>query len=129
MANVHGKDTTFSIDDTGGSPTDVSAYVDTSSLSRAIELADTTAYGDEDRTFIAGLASATIPIGGPWDATFDGYVGTTTQQKVARTFSYVFGGVTYSGEAFIENYTVDNPVGDKVAWSANLQVTGAVGRA
>ncbi len=127
MANVHGKDTTFSLDNASNSPTDISAYVDTSSLQRAIELADTTAYGDEDRTFIAGLAGASIPIGGPWDATFDAVIGTSTNMKTDRDFSLVVGGVTYSGDCFIENYTVDNPVGDNVTWSATLRVTGAVG--
>jgi len=129
MANVHGKDTTFSLDNTSDSPTDISAYVDTSSLQRAIELADTTAYGDEDRTFIAGLATASIPIGGPWDSALDAVMGTSTQMKVDRDFSYVFGGVTYTGDCFVENYTVDNPLADKVTWSATLRITGAVGRA
>ncbi len=129
MANVHGKDTTLSMDDTSNTPTDISSYVDSSSLQRIVALAITTAYGDEDETHIAGIGSATIPVSGPWDATFDALVGTTTQMKTARTIAYVMGGVTFSGEAFLENYQIDNPVGDKVAWSANLRFTGAVGRA
>ena len=133
MANVHGKDAYFQIDNTSGSLTDISAYLDTSSLAQTIETADTTAYGDEDRTYIAGLATGSIPLGGPWDATLDGYFGTTTQKKVAR--SWVFGPagstgglVKYSGEAVITGYSVDPPVGDRVSWSANLLVSGAITR-
>ena len=133
MANTHGKDSYFSLDNTADSPTDVSAYIDTSALNQAIELADTTAYADEDRTFIAGLANANIPIGGPWDATFDGYMGTTAQLKVARDWIFgpagsTAGFVKYSGSCQIENYTIDAPVGERVSWSGTLRVSGAVTR-
>jgi len=132
MANIHGKDAIFQLDNTSDSLTDISAYVDSSSLSRLVELADTTAYGDEDRTFIPGLGTATIPISGPFDATHDAIIGTPVQQKVARGFDFdpIGGGVAgrFTGECFIVDYTIDVPVGDKIGWSASLVTTGAITR-
>ena len=132
MANIHGKDMVLKLDNTSDSLTDISAYVDDSSLARLVELADTTAYGDEDRTFIAGLGTASIPVGGPWDAAFDAIIGTPVQQKVSRGFDFdpLGTGVAgrFTGECFIVDYTTSVPVGDNVAWSATLTVTGAITR-
>ena len=132
MVNKHGSGVTFELDDTADALTDVSAYVDTSALQQAIELADTTAYQDADRTYIAGLANATVPIGGPWDSVFDAVLGTSTQRKVARGIRYRPEGDTspsYTAEAFIKDYSTNQPVGERVSWSATLRITGAVTRA
>ena len=132
MANIHGKDAVFQLDNTSDSLTAITAYVDDSSLARLVELADTTAYGDEDRTFIAGLGTASVSIGGPWDAAFDAIIGTPVQQKVSRGFDFdpLGTGVAgrFTGECFIVDYTTGVPVGDNVTWTATLTVTGAITR-
>jgi len=132
MANIHGKDAVFQLDNTSDSLTDISAYVDDSSLARLVELADTTAYGDEDRTFIAGLGTASVSIGGPWDAAFDAIIGTPVQQKVSRGFDFdpLGTGVAgrFTGECFITDYTTGVPVGDNVTWTGTLTTTGAITR-
>ena len=133
MANVHGKDAHFSFDDTSDSLSNISTKMDTSSLAQAIESADTSTYQDESRTFIAGLATANIPIGGPWDAALDAYFGTTAQQKVLRGWQFGpagsdSGAIKYTGEALITGYTNDPPVGDRVSWSATLLVSGDITR-
>ncbi len=89
MANAHGKDATVEMDD-AGTPTlqDISAYVDTSDFNRLVELADTSAYGDEDRTWIAGLGTGSLSMGGPWDPTFDSYFGSTYDFETARSIRY-----------------------------------------
>ncbi len=132
MANIHGKDAVFKLDNTSDSLTDVSAYFDDSSLTRLVELADTTAYGDEDRTSIAGLGTGSISIGGPWDTAFDAIIGTPVQQKVSRGFDFdpIGAGTAgrFTGECFITNYSVGVPVGDNITWTATLTTTGAITR-
>ncbi len=132
MADIHGKDAVFKLDNTSDALTDISAYVSDSSMARLVELADTTAYGDEDRTFIAGLGTASISISGTFDATHDAIIGTPVQQKVVRGFDFdpIGAGVAgrFTGECFIVDYTIGVPVGDKIGWSASLTVTGAVTR-
>ncbi|KKK74406.1 hypothetical protein LCGC14_2884100 [marine sediment metagenome] len=132
MGNTHGKDAVFKLDDVSDLLTDISAFVDQSDFARVVELADTTNYGDEDRTFIPGLGTASISIGGPFEDTLDAIIGTPVQQKVSRGFDFdpigagTAGRIT--GECFITNYTTGIPVGDNVVWTATLTTTGALTR-
>ena len=133
MANKHGKDATVEMDD-WDTPTlqDISAYVDTSDFNRLVELADTSAYGDEDRTHIAGLGTGNLTMGGPWDPTFDSYFGSTADFETARSIRYRPEGdasPSYTFEAFIETYTVGPPVDDAIRWNATLRPTDAITRA
>jgi len=131
----HGKDATFELDDNdagGVTLQNISAFVDTSAFGRQFETADTTAYGDEDRTHIAGLGVGTLSVGGPWDPALDGYIGTSQDLETARSVRYRPQGdasPSFTFEAFIESYTVDSPVGDKINWSATLRPTDAITRA
>jgi len=133
MASVHGKDTTVELDD-HGTPTlqDISSFVNASTFAQAFELADTTAYGLEDRTHIAGLGTANVSLGGPWDATLDDYIGSTIDMKTARSVRWRPEGdasPSYTFEAFIESYTIEDPVGAELSWSMTLRATDAVTRA
>ncbi len=132
MANIHGKDAVFQLGNTSNSLTPITAYVDDSSLARLVELADTTAYGDEDRTFIAGLGTGSVAIGGPWDATFDAIIGTPVQQKLIRDFDFdpIGAGTAgrFTGSCYVTNYSIGVPVGDNITWTATLVTSGAITR-
>jgi len=128
----HGKDATVEMDD-AGTPTlqDISAFVDTSDFARTVELADTSAYGDEDRTMIPGLGTGAVTMGGPWDPTFDSYFGSTNDFETARSIRYRPQGdasPSFTFEAFIESYTVGPPVDDAIRWNATLRPTAAITR-
>ena len=127
MAFQHGKNAYVSID-----ATDVTAFTDNQSLARVIALAETTSFGNDDTTSIAGVRSHTISIGGGWDPTLDGVmVGADDGSSVAFVCNpegNTSGDVTYTGNAFIENYTWNAGTTDKVTWNASFTVTGAVVR-
>jgi len=127
MAFQHGKNTYFSLD-----ATDISSYTDTSSLERAVENAEVTTYGNDDKAYIAGLRGHTVPVGGPWDPTLDAVlIGADDGAVVAFVFGpegNASGDVQYSGNCLFENYSVSNPVSGRVAWSGTLRVTGSVTR-
>lgn len=125
MAFVHGSNSTMSVDATA-----ITAYTDNVSFSRDVDLAETTVFGNDDKTYIAGLEGATISISGHWDATADSTLhGLFDGASVAWSYSPDAGTTTYSGNAFVTNYTQNNPVGDRVNWNVSLTVTGAVARA
>jgi hypothetical protein len=132
MAFTHGKDSVFSLDDTGGSLQDISAYVNSvDGLPGDIDMAETTTLGNESKTYIAGLDDAQVTVAGIWDSTLDGYVGSLAQRKTARTFEWgpegsTASNVKVSGEGFIQSYTASSPVGDIVTFSMTIQVTGGV---
>lgn len=127
MTAVHGSDAYASIDGDV-----VTAYLDTASLQKMVDTAETTAFSLSDKTYIAGLRDQTLSIGGHWDATQDGFVadwddGAVVSCIVGPAGSTV-GLVRYTFDALITNYSIDMPVAGRVGWSASLQRTGATTR-
>jgi len=127
MAAVHGSNSYVSID-----ADVVGVYLDTASLDKMVETAETTAFADDDKEFIAGLRDSTLSIGGHWDATGDGFVADWDDGAVVECIVGPAGNagasVKYTFNALITNYTIDMPVGGRVGFSASLQRTGATTR-
>lgn len=131
MAFVHGKSAVFKVDDSGGTLRDISAYCDNVDFPLTADTAEVTTFGDSSKEYVAGLKDATISISGSWDATADGYLADIV--GAAGTFEYgpagsAGGSIKFTGEAICTGYTVTAPVGDKVSFSAEFQVTAAVTR-
>ena len=140
MAFTHGKKSKFSIDNSAGSLTDISAYCDDVSLSRDIETAETTSFGDDAKEYIIGLTDASISVSGKFDAagasTVDSVLSGILGQEASVSFEYVPGGGTigasnpgYQGECYLTSYEVSGSVGDVTSFSASFQVSGAITRA
>lgn len=133
MAFVHGKTADFRLDDSGGTLRDISAYCDSVDFPQTADTAETTTFGAGSKTYLAGLKDSTISISGSWDATLDGYLAPVVGQAATVSFQYgpagtTAGNIKFTGEAILTSYQVSAPVGDKVSFSAELQVTGAVTR-
>ena len=139
MSFVHGKDSVFSVDDTGGSLRALSSFVDNvSGLPGSRDLSEVTAFGDEGVRNIPGLVNATFSISGHWDPTQttgpDAVLGgLMTGQTAPATFEYGPQGSTstnikYTGEAWLTSYTAESSVSDKVSFSAEFQVDGVITR-
>ena len=125
MAFVHGKNSYISVD-----ATDISSYTDGVTHDRSVDTAETSAFGDDDKTFIAGLEDGSFSLNGHWDAAlataadgaFDGAV-------VAIIYGPAGSGsglTRYTCNALITNYSETSSVSDRVNWSVSLQRTGAL---
>ncbi len=75
MAFTHGKDSVFKLDNSGGSLTDISTYVNNVDFPETADVSETTTLGADNKTYIAGLKDATISLAGLWDATADAIFG------------------------------------------------------
>jgi len=133
MAFTHGKDSVFKLDDSGGTLTDISSYVNSVDFPETADVAETTVLGDGNKTYIVGLKDATLSISGLWDSTLDGILGAVVGQSATLSFEYspegtTGGNVKYTGECILTSYAQSSPVGDVVGYSADFQVTGAVTR-
>lgn len=129
---VHGKSTDFSLDDTSGTPRNISNTVTSVDFPETLDTAETTAFGSSAKSYIVGLTDATISVSGIWDATVDGYINSGAEPA---SRSFIFGpagstvsNVKYTGEAIVTSFSISNPVGDVVTYSLDLQVTGAITR-
>ena len=132
----HGKNAHFSLDGTAGTLVVISDTLNEVTMPREIETAETTAFGQNDKTYITGLGDATISLSGMFDATVDtqvaGDIANLKSGSVASlTFEYGPSGNAvsspkFTGEALITSYEVGSPVGDVITYSLELQVTGGV---
>lgn len=136
MAFRHGKNAVFKVDNSGGTLTDISAYLNDVSLPRSIETAETTTFGvtGGSKTYVVGLNDATVSVSGKYDSTVDAHLAGILGQDASVSFEYgpagsTTGYVKFTGECFLTKYDLKSPVGDVVTFSADFQVTGQVTRA
>lgn len=133
MAFVHGKDSVFKLDNSGGSLTDISAYINSVDFPETADVAETSVLGASSKSYIVGLKDSTIAIAGLWDSTVDGILGAVVGQSATLSFEYspegtTSGNIKYTGECILTSYSQSSPVGDVVGFSADLQVSGDVTR-
>jgi len=124
MPFVHGKDSYFKV-----ASTDLSPYLNSISVSRTADTAETSAFSSSSKTYVAGLKDASITLSGMFDATVhttvQGWLGTS------QTFEYgpagsAAGRVKVSGSALVTSVEMASAVGAVVTLNINLQVTGTV---
>lgn len=134
MAFEHGKGTVFKLDNSGGTLTDISAYVNNVDFSWEADTPETTVFSLDDRTYIAGLKNATLSVSGFYEsANADAILGVVVGQSASLTFEYgpqgsSSGAIKYTGECFLTNYSIGSPVDGVVTFSADFQITAAVSR-
>ena len=123
MAFTHGSNADVSVDGTN-----ISAYVDSISFSRSVDTAEVTAFGNDDKAFIAGLEDGSFSISGPYDPTLDGVMAGCFDAATVTVFfgpsGSGSGAIKYSASAFITDYTPDMGVSNRVQWSASFQKSG-----
>lgn len=136
MAFRHGKNAVFKVDNSGGTLTDISAYLDDISMPRSIETAETTTFGVTGgaKTYVVGLNDATISVSGKYDSTVDAHLAGILGQEASVSFEYgaagnTVGYIKFTGECFLTKYDLKSPVGDVVTFSADFQISGQVTRA
>ena len=128
MAFQPGRGSYISVDGT-----DVTAYSDSENLDRNVDTIDTTVFGLDDRTYIAGLRTHGLGQSGPWDPTgdavFDGCDDGATVATVFGPEGNDSGDVQYtSATSFMTSYSISSSVDGRVESSASLLPTGAVPR-
>jgi L-aminopeptidase/D-esterase-like protein len=129
MAFTHGKNAAFSLDNSGGSLTDIKGYVDAPDFQYAADTAEVSVLGNTHKAYVAGLKGATINLNGPWDPTLDAIM--VAALGAEKSFAYGpagsgNGSVKYSGECICTSYNVSASTGGAATWTASLLVTGNV---
>ncbi len=120
---VHGSVSTLSLDGQA-----LSTVLDSVTLDQNVALHSVTALGDNSDEVISGLKSWSIGVSGSFSAVEDALIFAMFDgAEIAVAF--VLGGITYSGNGFLESYSTNNPVGDKVSWSGTVKGNGDLGRA
>lgn len=132
MAKSHGKKGKLKVKDSGGTLRDISEYLTSAGLPRDVDLAETSGLGQDDKTFVAGLRGASIPIEGSFDPTVDGYLAGLLGVESAEFQYYPAGegegNVQYKGACFLASYEANSDLGSAGKISGSFTVSGAVTR-
>lgn len=135
MAFVAGHKTKIEYDNAAASLQNLSAYIDSiGGVDFPKQNLETTAFGNASVASITGLRNGhTMSVSGSWDATLHTHMIAVSalDTGVTQTFTVhpagdASGTPSYSVETHLTNYQISSSVGDKVTWSAELQVTGNV---
>lgn len=130
----HGKGSALYLDSTAGTLVNLSSGLDEMTLSRELDTAEITSFGDNDRSYIPGLRGATLSFSGMFSSThaeiLDGAFGRNSTASLSWEFnpdgSTAATRHLLKGEGFVTSLEYGAPVDDKVTMSGELQVTGAV---
>ena len=129
----HGKNSQFTIADSGAVVRDISTALNSVTMPRSIETLETTSFGSSSKSYVVGLTDSTLSISGNFDATVDAHLAGVLGQAASLSFEYgpegsTNGLVKYTGECILTSYEKSGAIGDVVTYSAEFQVTGAVTR-
>ena len=120
MAFKHGKDTTVYVNSSN-----YSSYFNNIDATRTADIAETTTFGNDNKTYIAGEKDGTVSLTGLWDATSDGVLqpllGGADFDFVMGIDGLDTGDYATFAKGNITNYAVSSPVGDVVATSLDVQ--------
>lgn len=136
MAVPHGSQAAFSLDNSSGSPTDLSGYGAEITLSPEIMLHDTTVFGAVAHAKVPGLKDCKFTVTFMNDPTLQThlinlYVAQTP--GVVTTWSFIIGpqGTTsgfrkITGECLLSGFPIDVKVDDIEKIQASFEVTGSL---
>ena len=121
MAFVHGKDSKLFLNNN-----DFGQYFNNVDFNRTADIAETTAFGNDDKNYIAGDKDGTISLTGMFDATADAilqpFLGSSTDTDICIGADGITDGKSiFFGTGVVTNYGQSSPVGDVVATSLDLQ--------
>lgn len=129
----HSKIGYLSFTSSTGGTVNFSSGVDESSLERTVETAEVTAYGDNDKVYLAGLRDATVSASGHFASTYDEKLNPLLGSTTLSTITWGPHGNTtgqnrrkFTASAILTSYSMDAPVGDKASIETEWQLTGAV---
>lgn len=116
---------------------DLAKYFNNLDLSRDADVPETTVFGDDDRTYIAGLRGGTISLSGFFDNTTttgsDEVLNATLGVATARLMSAAPIGMTLGNPVYMltthtTSYSVTSPVDGVVGVSADVTATAQIDR-
>ena len=123
---IHGKNTAVYIDEF-----DLTSYFTDVSITQENEVAETTAFGDTNKSYLLGLRAGTLSMSGMWSADTDGsdeelqalLGNATTPLLTVREGAAAIGGSAVIAQANETSYAISSPVADVHTVSADFECT------
>lgn len=113
--------------------TDMSPFLNEATTTQEMETAETTTFGDNDKTYIIGLADGTISCSGLFDSTagasddvLNGLIGEEDNSITVCPEGATAGRRAVLANGQLTSYEVSSPVSDVVSISAEIQADGGL---
>jgi hypothetical protein len=126
----------FALDNTAGTLTNLSAYIDTVDVPQNVDMLDVSVLGTAAKGFIPGLTDGdTVTFSGPYDVTIHTHLTALKAAQAAgsttATYTWGPGGsvasqAKLSAETWLASYQLSTSVSGRAEYSASIQVSGAV---
>lgn len=128
MAFKHGSKAVVKIDNSSGTPVDLSTYINKFSMPREVDTAEVSTFGKTSKVKIAGLKDGKATAEGPWDATLEAHMQGILGFETA-TIDYNPEGTTTGTrnikcESILVSYEPSSDIGDAASWKAEFELTG-----
>lgn len=124
------------LDNTAGTPTNLSSYADNFGWPQSVAQLDVSVFGTAAKAFVNGLTDGdTVTMSGPYDVTLHTHLsglkaaqsaGSSTCTITWGPGGSVSGQAKVSAECWVASYQLQSGVGGRAEYSCSLQVTGAV---
>lgn len=129
MAFVHGKDSVIHVDGD-----ELTTFVTDVAFNRSADVAETSTMGQGSKTYLAGMKDGTISLTGRFDSTastgpdavLEPLLGGAAVEIEYGPEGDANGKVKVTADAILTAYNRTSPIGDIVAFTAELQVSGEV---
>ena len=124
-------DMAMQIDNAAGTLTAITGSVNSQSLASAMSVLEDSGMGDEERTYLPGLAGATLDVNGFLDKTTEGIFGPLVGNRTSKSKTVQFtaySGRYYTGETLPTAVGISGSPDTLEVWSASLTFDGAVTR-
>ena len=131
---VHGKSTFVSLGDASALATDMSSDMNQAGLSRSVDTAESTGFGEVAKKYVAGMEDATSSWSGFFTAAQDAVLSGLVDAFAAGTIDSTemvygpagnsTGKVKYTQDVILTGYEVSGSVGDLVTATVSMQRTG-----
>lgn len=131
MAHKTSIDMALKIDNAAGTLTAITGSVNSQALAAAMSVLEDSGMGDEERTYLPGLAGATIDLSGFLDKTTEGIFGPLVGNRTSKTKTVEFQAYAlrfYNGEVLPTAVGISGSPDTLEVWSASLTFDGSVNR-
>lgn len=131
MANKIYKDMVIKMDSSTGVLKDITSYLSSASIRSVQDTIEDTGMGDEERSYLFGLAGASAPLAGMVNSTTDDIFGPlignrTTATKTLQYTAYT--GRVYRGEVLVTSVEYSGSTNSLETFSAEATFDGAMTR-
>lgn len=117
------------VDNESGTLTDISAHVNSQDLARVVAMLEDTGMGEEESTFLPGLANSTLALNGMLDTTMGAILNPliTDNTSLIKTMQFQErSNIFIYGEGYFNAINVSGSMDSLETWSANFTFSGAL---